>query len=123
MCPVPAKTETRDEHALSCRVSGELVARAANLVAFHRRISAPPDDPANRDGHSPITDQKEDSVTLLWFIVWVISNAVGDKELLLTDPVNVWTWTLILAVALDLSRQHTDVCKKGRGRGKTADRL
>jgi len=42
-------------------------------------------------------------VTLLWFIVWVISNAVGDNEPLLTNPVNVWTWTLILAVALDLS--------------------
>ncbi len=51
-------------------------------------------------------------VTLLWFIVWVISNAVGDKEPLLTDPVNVWTWTLILAVALDLGRQHTDGRKK-----------
>lgn len=41
-------------------------------------------------------------MTLVWFIVWIISNAVGDKEPLLTDPVNVWTWTLILAVALDL---------------------
>ena len=51
-------------------------------------------------------------MTLLWFIVWVISNAVGDNEPLLTDPVNVWTWTLILGVALDLGRQHTDVGKK-----------
>jgi hypothetical protein len=55
-------------------------------------------------------------VTLLWFFVWVISNAVGDNEPLLTDPVNVWTWTLILAVALDLSRLHTDFGKKGRSR-------
>jgi hypothetical protein len=53
-------------------------------------------------------------VTLLWFFVWVISNAIGDYEPLLTDPVNVWTWTLILAVALDLARQHTDVGKKSR---------
>ncbi|MCC6222903.1 MAG: hypothetical protein IT201_05360 [Thermoleophilia bacterium] len=45
-------------------------------------------------------------MTLLWFIVWVISNNVGDHEPLLTDPVNVWTWTLILALALDLGRQH-----------------
>jgi hypothetical protein len=52
-------------------------------------------------------DRKEDFVTLLWFIVWVISNAVGDNEPLLTNPVNVWTWTLVLAVALDLGRQHT----------------
>jgi hypothetical protein len=55
-------------------------------------------------------------VTLLWFIVWVIANAVGDHEPLLTDPVNVWTWTLILAVALDLARSHTDYGKKGGGR-------
>jgi hypothetical protein len=58
-------------------------------------------------------------VTLLWFLVWVISNAIGDYEPLLTDPVNVWTWTLILAVALDLGRQHTDFGKKGRGRGES----
>lgn len=51
-------------------------------------------------------------MTLIWFIVWVISNAVGDREPLLTDPVNVWTWTLILAVALDLGSQH------GRHRGR-----
>ena len=45
-------------------------------------------------------------MTLIWFIVWVIANNIGDHEPLLTDPVNVWTWTLVLAVALDLSRQH-----------------
>jgi hypothetical protein len=55
-------------------------------------------------------------VTLLWFIVWVIANAVGDHEPLLTDPVNVWTWTLILAVALDLARAHAGYDKKRRGR-------
>jgi hypothetical protein len=54
-------------------------------------------------------------MTLLWFIVWVIANATGDHEPLLTDPVNVWTWTLILAVALDLGRQHTDFGKKKAG--------
>lgn len=46
-------------------------------------------------------------MTLIWFIVWVIANNIGDHEPLLTDPVNVWTWTLVLAVALDLGRQHT----------------
>jgi hypothetical protein len=45
----------------------------------------------------------------------VIANATGDHEPLLTDPVNVWTWTLILAVALDLGRQHTDFGKKKAG--------
>lgn len=55
-------------------------------------------------------------MTLLWFIVWVTSNVVGDHEPLLTDPVNVWTWTLILAVALDLGRAHADRGRKGRGK-------
>jgi hypothetical protein len=54
-------------------------------------------------------------MTLVWFIVWVISNAVGDKEPLLTNPLNVWTWTLILAVALDLGRQHARSGTRGAG--------
>jgi hypothetical protein len=45
-------------------------------------------------------------VTLIWFIVWLIANNVGDHEPLATDPVNVWTATLIVAIALDLGRQH-----------------
>lgn len=45
-------------------------------------------------------------MTLIWFIVWVTANSTGDHAPLLTDPVNVWTGSLILAVALDLGRQH-----------------
>ena len=45
-------------------------------------------------------------MTLLWFFVWLIWNNVGDHEPLLVDPVNWWAGTLILAVALDLGRQH-----------------
>jgi len=45
-------------------------------------------------------------LTLIWFVVWLIWNVVGDNESLAVDPVNWWTGTLILAVALDLSRQH-----------------
>jgi len=45
-------------------------------------------------------------VTLVWFIVWLIANLVGDNESLAFDPVNWWAGTLILAIALDLSRQH-----------------
>ena len=45
-------------------------------------------------------------MTLLWFIIWLVSNVVGDAESLTFDPVNWWTGTLILAIALDLSRQH-----------------
>ena len=45
-------------------------------------------------------------MTVIWFIVWLIANNVGDNEPLLFDPVNVWTGTLIAAIALDLGRQH-----------------
>ncbi|HSP73070.1 MAG TPA: hypothetical protein VLN26_11910 [Gaiellaceae bacterium] len=45
-------------------------------------------------------------MTLLWFVIWIISDNIGDHEPLLFDPVNVWVWTLILAVALDLGGQH-----------------
>jgi hypothetical protein len=45
-------------------------------------------------------------VTFLWFFIWLIANNVGGNEPLLLDPVNAWTGTLILAVALDLGAAH-----------------
>jgi hypothetical protein len=52
-------------------------------------------------------------VTLIWLIVWLIANYTGGHEPLLTDPVNVWTWTLILAVGLDLAAAHASRPRKG----------
>jgi hypothetical protein len=46
------------------------------------------------------------TMTLLWFIVWLISNLIGDSEPLTFDPVNWWTGALLFAIALDLSAQH-----------------
>jgi hypothetical protein len=43
-------------------------------------------------------------MTLIWFVVWLVAELIGDKEPLRFDPVNVWTATLILAIALDLGR-------------------
>jgi hypothetical protein len=43
-------------------------------------------------------------MTLLWLAVWFVANLVGGDEPLKLDPVNAWTGTLILAVALDLAR-------------------
>lgn len=40
----------------------------------------------------------------MWFVILLIANIVGGDEPLKADPVNVWTATLILAVALDLAR-------------------
>ncbi|MGH2956684.1 MAG: hypothetical protein ACRDL6_06805 [Solirubrobacterales bacterium] len=45
-------------------------------------------------------------MTLIWFIIWLIANNVGDPEPLTLAPVNGWVGTLILAVALDLNRPH-----------------
>ena len=45
-------------------------------------------------------------MTLLWFIVWFVFDRIGDREPLTFHPVNVWTGTLLLVVALDLARQH-----------------
>jgi hypothetical protein len=46
-------------------------------------------------------------MTLVWFIVWLIANNVGSREGLVFDPVNWWAGGLLLAVALDLGRQHS----------------
>jgi hypothetical protein len=53
-------------------------------------------------------------MTLLWFLIWIVSDHVGDREPLLFDPVNVWTWTLILALALDLAGTHARGGTKAR---------
>jgi hypothetical protein len=45
-------------------------------------------------------------VTLIWFVIWLVCDLVGDRESLTFDPVNAWAATLILVIALDLGRQH-----------------
>lgn len=45
-------------------------------------------------------------MTVVWFVIWLVANNVGGSEPLLLDPVNAWTATLILAVALDLGGSH-----------------
>ncbi len=52
-------------------------------------------------------------MTLVWFVVWLIANVLGDSEPVRFDPVNWWAGALLLAVALDLGRQHAP----GKGRG------
>lgn len=51
-------------------------------------------------------------MTLVWLVVWFIFNLIGDKEPLRFDPVNIWAGLLILAVALDLSKQHARMGKR-----------
>lgn len=45
-------------------------------------------------------------MTVLWLIVWFIADQLGGREPLLFNPVNAWTATLILAIALDLGAAH-----------------
>ena len=45
-------------------------------------------------------------MTLLWFVVWLVCDLIGDRESLTFDPVNAWAATLVVAIALDLARQH-----------------
>jgi hypothetical protein len=50
--------------------------------------------------------QEDQAMTFVWFVIWLIANNVGAHEPLLLEPVNAWTATLILAVALDLGAAH-----------------
>ena len=45
-------------------------------------------------------------MTFIWFIVWLIANAIGDTESLTFAPVNFWAGALLFAVALDLGGGH-----------------
>jgi hypothetical protein len=54
-------------------------------------------------------------MTLLWFIIWLIANSIGDHAPLLWNPVNIWAGTLLLAIAIDLSRQHVPAGRREHG--------
>lgn len=43
-------------------------------------------------------------MTLLWFVLWLIFDLIGDREPLLFDPVNFWAGALLLSLALDVGR-------------------
>lgn len=58
-------------------------------------------------------------MTLIWFVIWLVSDLIGDREALTFDPVNAWAATLILCIALDLGRQHAIPAGKRR-RGTTS---
>ena len=45
-------------------------------------------------------------MALIWSLIWLIADMVGDHAPLLWNPVNIWAGTLLLAIAIDLSYQH-----------------
>ena len=62
----------------------------------------------------------DSTMTIVWFIVWLISDNIGDNEPLTFDPVNVWAATLILAFALDVNRPTVVPGRKTRAGKKEA---
>ncbi len=57
-------------------------------------------------------------MTFIWFVVWLVADIAGDPAPLRFDPVNAWSGTLLLAVALDLGRQHAPVGRSSAKEGK-----
>ena len=55
-------------------------------------------------------------MTLIWLAIWFVFNLIEDKEPLLFDPVNFWTGTLILALALDLGSLRAVPAGRGKRR-------
>ena len=53
-------------------------------------------------------------MTLIWLLIWFVFDLIGDNEPLLFDPVNFWTGTLILALALDLASLHSSPARRAR---------
>ena len=45
-------------------------------------------------------------MTLLWFVIWLVCNLIGDEEVLTFAPVNWWAGTLLLVIALDLNKSY-----------------
>ena len=43
---------------------------------------------------------------LFWSAIWSVAALVADRAPLTASPANLWTETLLLAVAIDLARQH-----------------
>ena len=65
-------------------------------------------DAADRSGG------QHSGMTLIWFVIWFVADHLGDSAPLQASPANVWTTTLLLAVALDLARQHAPAASRKR---------
>jgi len=53
------------------------------------------------------------AVTIVWFVIWLVADKIGDREPLIFNPVNVWAATLMLTVALDINRPQV-IRRRGR---------
>ncbi len=48
-------------------------------------------------------------MTFAWLLIWFIADMIGGSESLKLEPINAWTATLILAVAVDLNRPRPEL--------------
>jgi len=53
-------------------------------------------------------------MTLIWFVIWLIANNIGDREALRFDPLNVWAATLLFVIALDINRPQGVPRRRGK---------
>jgi hypothetical protein len=65
-----------------------------------------------------VTREEAKRLTILWFLVWLVADLIGDREALVFDPVNWWTGTLLAALAIDLNRPQVT----GRGGKQTTEK-
>ena len=64
--------------------------------------------------HPPIGCSWDASpMTLLWFVIWLICDIIGDEEPLTFDPVNWWAGSLLFVVAVDLAGVHARSAARG----------
>jgi hypothetical protein len=68
------------------------------------RKTRPRDDELDGLGWQHHARHEEAFMAIAWFVIWFIANLIGGDEALKLDPVNAWTATLILALALDINR-------------------
>ncbi len=60
-------------------------------------------------------------MTVIWFIVWLLADLIGDRAPLRFDPMNVWAATLILAIALDVNRPPVVPRRKSGSSGRQGE--
>lgn len=69
-------------------------------------------EPRHRPTHGDFIGWRGEDLTIVWFVVWLVADLVGDREPLHFSPVNWWTGSLLLVVALDLNRQQPSARRK-----------
>ena len=90
-----------------CRSSARALPRRRPRPEHHRGYQG-----GGRAGCPPFAVSHPDAeprrllMTLIWFVIWLVANTIGDAEAVTFDLVNFWAGSFLFALALDLGRQH-----------------